>query len=129
LPSWRLAGARGYLGFDMAVLWIALRALGHAPSVPALILAYNIGYLASTLSIPAGIGVLDAGLSGALVLYGVAPAHAAAAVISYHAMALWVPGLGRLCAYLRLRPRLLRPSRADYQTSRSPTQTLSSKET
>jgi uncharacterized membrane protein YbhN (UPF0104 family) len=124
--SWRLVGALGYLGFDMAVLWIALKALGHAPSVPALILAYNIGYMANTLPIPAGIGVLDAGLTGALALYGVAPAHAAAAVIVYHAIALWIPGLGGLCAYLRLRPRLLQPSDSDY---RHPAQTLSSKET
>lgn len=106
-PSWRLAGAIGYLGFDIAVLWLCLTALGHAPSVPALVLAYNIGYLANTLPIPGGIGVLDAGLAGALALYGISPAHAAAAVLLYHAIALWVPGVGGLLAYLRLRPRLL----------------------
>jgi uncharacterized membrane protein YbhN (UPF0104 family) len=106
-PSWRLIGAIGYLGFDIAVLWLCLTALGHAPSVPALVLAYNIGYLANTLPIPGGIGVLDAGLTGALALYGIAPAHAAAAVLLYHAIAVWVPGAGGLLAYLRLRPRLL----------------------
>jgi uncharacterized membrane protein YbhN (UPF0104 family) len=108
-PSWRLAGALGYLAFDIAVLWVCLRALGAAPSLPGLVLAYNIGYLANALPIPGGIGVLDAGLTGALALYGVAPAHAAAAVLVYHAVALWVPGLGGLLAYLRLRPRLIRP--------------------
>jgi len=116
-PSWRLVGALGYLGFDMAVLWVALRVFGHAPSIPALILAYNIGYLANALPIPGGIGVLDAGLTGALVLYGVALAHAAAAVLVYHAIALWVPGLGGLFAYLRLRPRLLQAGPADSQGS------------
>ena len=45
----------------------------------------------------------------ALALYGVAPAHAAAAVLVYHAIALWVPGLGGLIGYLRVRPRLLKP--------------------
>ena len=106
-PHWRLAGAIGYLGFDIAVLWSCLTALGHAPSIPALVLAYNIGYLANTLPIPGGIGVLDAGLTGALALYGIAPAQAAAAALIYHAISLWVPGLGGLLAYLRLRPRLL----------------------
>jgi len=120
-PSWRLVGALGYLGFDMAVLWVALRAFGHAPSVPALILAYNIGYLANALPIPGGIGVLDAGLTGALALYGVAPAHAAAAVVVYHAIALWVPGLGGLFAYLRLRPRLLQPGPVQSQVSSAET--------
>jgi len=30
-PSCRLVGALGYLGFDIAVLWVCLRALGHPP--------------------------------------------------------------------------------------------------
>jgi uncharacterized membrane protein YbhN (UPF0104 family) len=106
-PSWRLFGALGYLAFDIAVLWVLLRAVGDAPSVAVVVLAYSIGYAANSLPIPGGIGVLDAGLTGALVLYGVSPVHAAAAVIVYHAIAFWVPGLGGLLAYLRLRPRLL----------------------
>jgi len=106
-PHWRLLGALGYLGFDIAVLWTCLHAVGDTTSVAALVLAYNIGYLANALPIPGGIGVLDAGLAGALILYGVSPTHAAAAVLVYHAIALWVPGLGGLGAYLRLRPRLV----------------------
>ena len=111
-PSWRVVGAVGYLAFDIAVLWLILRALGSTPSVAALTLGYSIGYIANSLPIPGGIGVLDAGLTGALVLYGVSPVHAAAAVIVYHAIAFWVPGLGGLLAYLRLRPRLLRAGAA-----------------
>jgi hypothetical protein len=61
--------------------------------------------------VPGGIGVLDAGMVGALVLYGVAPAQAAAGVLMYHAIAFWVPGVGGLYAYLRLRSRLLVPVR------------------
>jgi uncharacterized membrane protein YbhN (UPF0104 family) len=105
-PSWRLIGSLGYLGFDIAVLWTCLHAVGDTTSVPALVLAYNIGYLANALPVPGGIGVLDAGLTGALVLYGASPTHAAAAVLVYHAIALWVPGTGGVLAYLRLRPRL-----------------------
>jgi uncharacterized membrane protein YbhN (UPF0104 family) len=105
-PSWRLVGALGYLGFDMAVLWVTLRSVGEPVSVPALVLAYNIGYLANALPIPGGIGVLDAGLAGALLLYGAAPAHVAAAVLVYHTIALWIPGLGGTLAYVRVRARL-----------------------
>ncbi|MEA2458376.1 MAG: hypothetical protein QOC95_1348, partial [Thermoleophilaceae bacterium] len=105
-PSWRLVGAVGYLGFDIAVLWATFSAIGDAPPAAALILAYTIGYLANVLPVPGGIGVLDAGLAGALVLYGAAPAHAAAAVLVYHAIALWIPATGGLLAYARLRPRL-----------------------
>jgi len=106
-PSWRLLGALGYLAFDVAVLVVILRAVGSTPSIAVVTLAYSVGYAANWVPVPGGIGVLDAGLTGALVLYGVSPVHAAAAVIVYHAIAFWVPGLGGLLAYLRLRPRLL----------------------
>jgi uncharacterized membrane protein YbhN (UPF0104 family) len=106
-PSWRLLGAVGYLAFDVAVLWVLLRADGSTPSIAVVTLAYSVGYAANWVPIPGGIGVLDAGITGALVLYGVSPVHAAAAVIVYHAIAFWIPGLGGVFAYLRLRPRLL----------------------
>jgi uncharacterized membrane protein YbhN (UPF0104 family) len=105
-PSWRLVGGLGYLGLDMAVLWVTLKAVGEPVSVPALVMAYNIGYLSNVLPIPGGIGVLDAGLAGALLLYGASPAHVTAAVLVYHAIALWTPGIGGTLAYLRLRPHL-----------------------
>ncbi len=60
-PSWRVVGALGYLAFDVAVLWVILRAVGSTPSVAALTLGYSIGYIANSLPIPGGIGVLDAG--------------------------------------------------------------------
>jgi uncharacterized membrane protein YbhN (UPF0104 family) len=106
-PSLRLLGALGYLGFDIAVLWAAFSAVGHVPPLPALVLGYMIGYLASALPVPGGLGVLDAGLTGALVLYGAPPAHAAAAVLLYNAIAFWVPALGGVIAYAHLRPRLI----------------------
>jgi uncharacterized membrane protein YbhN (UPF0104 family) len=105
--GWRPLAAIGYLGFDIAVLWVTLNALGPAPGIPALIMGYSIGYAANALPVPGGIGVLDAGLTGALALYGVSTTQAAAAVVIYHAIALWVPGVGGLYAYLRLRPRIL----------------------
>ena len=99
-------GALGYLFFDIAVLWATFSAMGHPPPVAALILAYTIGYLASSLPIPGGIGVLDAGLTGALLLYGASPVHAAAAVLVYHAVAFWVPSVGGVIAYGRLGIRM-----------------------
>jgi uncharacterized membrane protein YbhN (UPF0104 family) len=109
-PNWRLAGALGYLGFDIAVLWVAFIAVGHAPPLPGLVLGYSIGYLANSLPVPGGIGVLDAGLAGALLLYGASPVHVVAAVLVYHAIAFWIPSLGGLIAYAGLRPRLAKQS-------------------
>jgi uncharacterized membrane protein YbhN (UPF0104 family) len=111
-PSWRLLGAIGYLGFDIAVLWATLRGVGYPIAIAPLLLGYAIGQMANILPIPGGVGVLDAGLAGALVLYGAPATEAAAAVLVYHAIALSVPGLGGLIAYTLLRPRLVRPMRA-----------------
>jgi uncharacterized membrane protein YbhN (UPF0104 family) len=122
-PSWRLFGALGYLGFDIAVLGLTLKALGEPISIPALVLAYNIGYLANALPIPGGIGVLDAGLASSLLLYGAPPAHVTAAVLVYHAVALWTPGLGGTLAYTRLRKRIAALRAAAASTTPTPSAT------
>jgi uncharacterized membrane protein YbhN (UPF0104 family) len=105
-PSWRLLGALGYLLFDIAVLWIAFAAVGPLPALAPLVLAYLAGYLANAIPIPGGVGVLDAGLVGALALYGLPVTHAAAAVLVYHAIAFWIPTVGGVIAYIPLRRRL-----------------------
>jgi uncharacterized membrane protein YbhN (UPF0104 family) len=89
----------------MAALWAACRATGHPLGVLALAVAYFIGYLATMIPMPAGLGVLDSGLAGALVLYGFSPAASVGAVLVYHAIAVWVPGLGGLIAWLPTRGR------------------------
>jgi uncharacterized membrane protein YbhN (UPF0104 family) len=105
-PNWRLIGTVGYLVFDIAVLWACLRAVGvHAP-IAALVLGYQIGYLANLLPVPGGVGVLEGGLLGALVLYHLPAAQTAAAVVLYHAIALWVPTLGGTISFARLRRAL-----------------------
>jgi uncharacterized membrane protein YbhN (UPF0104 family) len=107
-PSWRLLGAAGYLLFDVAVLWAALRAVGvHAPVI-TIVLGYQIGYLANLVPIPGGVGALEGGLLAALVLYGLPAAPTAAAVVLYHAIALWVPTLGGTVSFARLRNALAR---------------------
>ncbi len=99
-PHWRLVGTAGYMGLDMAALWAACAATGHPLGALALVIAYCIGYLATSVPMPAGLGVLDSGLAAALVLYGLPPTAAVGAVLVYHAIAIWVPGLGGLAAWL-----------------------------
>lgn len=105
-PHWRLLGAAGFLGLDMGALWAACRATGHPLGVLALALAYFVGYLATMIPIPAGIGVLDSGLAGALVLYGFSPAASVGSVLVYHAISIWVPCIGGLVAWLSTRRAL-----------------------
>jgi uncharacterized membrane protein YbhN (UPF0104 family) len=107
-PHWRLLGAVGYLGFDIAVLGAAFAATGHPIPVDALALGYIVGYLANLLPIPGGFGVLEGGLAGMLIAYGAPPTQAAAAVVVYHAIAFWIPSLGGLIGYGLLRGERLR---------------------
>jgi uncharacterized membrane protein YbhN (UPF0104 family) len=102
-PHWRLLGAAGFLCLDMGALWAACRATGHPLGVLALALAYFVGYLATMIPMPAGLGVLDSGLAGALVLYGFAPAASVGAVLVYHAISIWVPCVGGFVAWLSTR--------------------------
>lgn len=102
-PNWRLIGAVAYLGCDIAALGAAFAATGHAVPVDVLILGYIIGYIANMLPVPGGFGILEAGLAGTLILYGAPATPAAAAVIVYHAIAFWVPSVGGLIGYARLR--------------------------
>ena len=102
-PSWRLAGAIGYLAFDIGVLYAALRAVHFDPPVAVLILGYIIGYIGNLVPVPGSIGVLEGSLVSVLILYGAPAVETTAAVLIYHAVAFWVPSLGGLVGYRLLR--------------------------
>ena len=116
-PSWRLLGAVGYLGFDIAALGAAFAAAGRPVAVGPLVLGYLIGYLANLIPIPGGFGVLEGGLAATLIAYGAPATQAAAAVVVYHAVAFWIPSLGGLAGYARLRRRL---GQGDVSSARRP---------
>jgi uncharacterized membrane protein YbhN (UPF0104 family) len=101
-PDWRLLGAIAYLACDIAVLGLCFDATGHQPPLASLVLGYQIGYITNIIPVPGGIGVLDAGLVGMLILYGAKATPAAAAVFAYHAIVLWVPALIGSVAFIRL---------------------------
>ena len=108
-PSAGLLGAFGYLGFDIALLWVGFRAVGYSPPIAGLILAYQIGYLSTLIPIPGGIGVLDGGLIAALALYGIPAGLAAPAVLLYHAAWLAVPTVLGSIAFVLVRRNLDEP--------------------
>ena len=102
-----LVGAAGYMLFDVAMLGVCFAAFGHdVPPAGVLLVAYIIGQLGSLIPIPGGIGGVDGGLIGTLVLYGVDPADAAVAVIAYRGLLLAIPALLGLPALAVLRRRL-----------------------
>jgi uncharacterized membrane protein YbhN (UPF0104 family) len=100
-------GAAGYLLLDVAVLGVCFKAFGNdVPPVGVLLLAYLIGQVGSLIPIPGGLGGVDGGLIGTLVLYGVSATDAAVAVIAYRGILLTVPAVLGLPALAILRRRL-----------------------
>jgi uncharacterized membrane protein YbhN (UPF0104 family) len=100
-PGRRLAvAALAFLFCDIAVLWVAIQALGYSVPVGPLILAYLIGYLGNAIPVPGGLGVLDGGLAAVLVLYGVPAPAAVGGVLLYHVVALWIPTLSGTLGFL-----------------------------
>jgi putative heme transporter len=98
-----LAGAVAWWGFDIAVLWASFHAFGAAPPVAVIVMGYFVGTLANTLPLPGGVGGVDGGMIGAFLAFGVDPATAVLAVLSYRAIAFWLPTLPGLVAYFQLR--------------------------
>jgi uncharacterized membrane protein YbhN (UPF0104 family) len=125
-PTFRALGALGYLGFDIAVLWATLAATGYHVPIATLVLGYIIGYLANLLPVPGGIGVLEGGIAGTLILYGAPAAPATAGVLIYHAISFWVPAGGGMLGYLLLRRRLQHFLASGGSLAESPTSGFSS---
>jgi uncharacterized membrane protein YbhN (UPF0104 family) len=109
LRSWRwraIVGAIGYLSFDIAALITGFAAFGGRVPLAALVFGYVVGQLGGLIPIPGGIGGIDGGLIGALVLYGSPLPQAAAAVLAYRAFQLGVPAALGAIAFVRLRGTL-----------------------
>ena len=102
-----ILGASGYMLFDVAMLGVCFAAFGNdVPPAGVLLVAYLIGQLGSLIPIPGGIGGVDGGLIGTLVIYGVDAGDAAVAVIAYRGLLLAIPALLGLPALAVLRRRL-----------------------
>jgi uncharacterized membrane protein YbhN (UPF0104 family) len=106
-----LGGSFGVMGFDLAVLGVCFKAFGHSPGVGVLVVAYLIGQLGGNIPVPGGIGGLDAGLIGTFVLFHQPLAVTTAAVLIYHAISLWIPGLLGSLAFVQLRRTLARETK------------------
>ena len=112
--DWRVvAGSLGYWLFDNAVLWACFRAFGESPAITLVLMGYLIGQLGGLLPIPGGVGGIEGGLIGTLILYGVPAAATAAAVLTYRVILFWLPLLLGAVAFNSLRRGLDDPERPD----------------
>jgi uncharacterized protein (TIRG00374 family) len=108
-----IAGSLGYWAFDNAVLWACFRAFGESPALTLVLMGYLLGQLGGLLPLPGGIGGIDGGLIGALIVYGLPAAATAAAVLAYRVILFWIPLLLGAAAFAGLRKGLDNPDRPD----------------
>ena len=94
------------LGFDYGCLLCALRATGSHARPSLVLLAYAAtGVVALVPITPGGLGVVEASLSGLLVLAGVPGGKALVATLAYRLASYWLPLLAGSLAYLLFRRR------------------------
>jgi uncharacterized protein (TIRG00374 family) len=111
-------GAVGWWGFDIAVLWACFHAFGAAPPQAVIVMSYFVGMLGNVLPLPGGIGGVDGGMIGAFSAFGVPFETAVVAVLTYRAIAFWLPTIPGGLAYLQLRKTVNR-----WRTSEAPSYT------
>ena len=110
--DWKLLGTLAYYACDNAALWAAFHAYGATPAPTVVIMGYLVGSLASAIPVPAGLGAVEGGLIGALVLYGAPLGPSVGAVLLYRGVSLLLPvALGASAWALLPVARLRRRSR------------------
>jgi len=102
----------GRLGFDYGCLLAALRATGAEPKPSLVLLAYSAAGIVALFPVtPGGLGIVEASLSGLLILAGVHPGYAVLATLAYRIASYWLPLLAGPPAYLLFRHRYGPPVR------------------
>jgi uncharacterized membrane protein YbhN (UPF0104 family) len=108
-----LIGNIGYWAFDNAVLWATYHAVGASPPISVILMGYLIGQLGGALPIPGGVGGIDLGLVGTLIVYGADANATVAAVLAYRVILFWLPLVIGAFAFWSLNRGLNQPDRPD----------------
>jgi len=90
----------GRLAFDYLCLLLALRATGSHPRPSLILVAYAVAGIIGMIPItPGGLGIVEASLTGLLVLAEVNSSQAVLATLTYRIASYWVPLLAGPIAY------------------------------
>src|SRR6185437_1043079 len=100
----------GRLALDYLCLLAAVRATGSHPSAALILVAYAVAGVVGMVPItPGGLGVVEASLTGLLVLAGLDSGNAVLATLTYRLASYWLPLAAGPIAYgvfhLRYRKR------------------------
>jgi acyl phosphate:glycerol-3-phosphate acyltransferase len=95
--AWGLLTARTVL--EAATLGLTLIAFGISMAPAQVVGSFGVSQIVGGLpGSPGGLGVTEAGLLGALTLFGIPAATAAAPVLTFRLISFWLPALGGLAA-------------------------------
>jgi uncharacterized membrane protein YbhN (UPF0104 family) len=100
--TWRALGTWGDLLGSILALWACLYAVHEHLPFAVVAMGYLIGQIAQVIPIPGGIGAIDAGVTGALVLYGGDTSISAAGELISHGLALLIPIIVGAISFLLL---------------------------
>jgi len=96
----------GRIGLDYGCLLAALRATGSNPRPSLVLLAYSAATIIALVPItPGGLGIVEASLSGMLVLAGISAPGALVATLAYRLASYWLPDAAGSVAYFVFRQR------------------------
>jgi len=77
---------------DYSALLVALAAVGAEPRAALVLLAFTAAQVLALIPVtPGGLGFVEAGLTGLLVLAGVGAGDAAVATLAYRFVSYWLP--------------------------------------
>lgn len=96
----------GRLGLDFLCLLFCVRAVGSHPEPALILLAYAVtGVIGLVPITPGGLGIVEASLTGFLVLAGLSGAEAVLATLAYRLASYWLPMAAGPFAYGAFRLR------------------------
>src|SRR5215469_10379671 len=106
----------GRLAFDYLCLLLALRATGSRPRPSLILVAYALAGIIALIPVtPGGLGLVEASLTGLLVLAGVDSSQAVLATLTYRIASYWVPLCAGPIAYALFRVRRKKEEEKDKQ--------------
>ena len=104
-----VSGAVGFWAANIAVLWASFEAFGGSVPFAVLVQGFFVGMAANLVPSPAGgVGSVDAGMIAAFVLFGIDTDVVFPAVLTYRAVAFWLPIPPGIVAYFQLRRTVAR---------------------
>ena len=106
--NWRMALllVAGRIGLDYLCLLSALYATGARPNPPLVLLAYAATAVIALIPLtPGGLGIVEASLSGLLILAGVKPDRAVLATLTFRLASYWFPIMAGAVSYYLFRRR------------------------